>query len=202
MLRNKFFLVPIMLLILLAIGFASASEDISLEEGSACQGIDDTSLIEEIESSEPQVDDNTPSNETAVNNGTSTITGDMQSRTDTRIESKNINTYYKENCEWTSYLKDSHNHPLSNKKVSISINGRTYNKLTDKSGKIVLKLNLKPGTYTAAIRFAGDENYGESVANAKIKVKKKSLLKITRHIMNQDFTSKQSLSIRSPEIPL
>ena len=65
--------------------------------------------------------------------------------------------------------------------VSISINEKTYDKITDKTGKIVLKLNLKPGTYAATIRFSGDENYSKSTAHALIKVRKSTLKIIAKN---------------------
>ena len=42
-------------------------------------------------------------------------------------------------------------------------------------GKIVLKLNLRPGTYSAKVKFDGDENYTSSIANAIVKVNKATL---------------------------
>ena len=93
----------------------------------------------------------------------------------TKIESEDVTTYYKENSEFVSYLKDSNNQPISNKRVSILINSKIYDRTTDVEGKIVLKLNLKPGTYCTKVKFDGDENYTSSIANAIVKVNKAAL---------------------------
>lgn len=102
-------------------------------------------------------------------------TGNSSALKDSRIESKNVNTYYKENSELAAYLKDSNSNPISNRNVQISLNNKIYDKITDASGKVVLKLNLKPDTYKATIKFAGDENYTSSITSAVIKVKNTSL---------------------------
>ena len=101
-------------------------------------------------------------------------------KVDTKIESRDVTTYYKEKSELVSYLKDSSNQPISNKKVSISINDRTYDKVSDGEGKVTLKLNLKPGTYAAKFRFDGDDKYSQSQSNAVVKVKRASLGIITK----------------------
>ena len=196
---RKFLIFQVLLLIILAVGTASAADEIALEDSSVNNDIVEAPLIEEIRGDDTYAVEDTQANEATENNAQTPDTGnaqaneatensdsvtvaeDMQSMADTKIEAKNINTYYKEKCEWTAYLKDFGNNPISNKKVSISINGKTYDKITDKTGKIVLKLNLKPGTYTAAVRFAGDENYGESTAHALIKVRKSTLKIISKN---------------------
>ena len=198
MIGRKFLIFPVLLLIILAIGSASASDEIALEDVTINHDIVETPLIEEIEgdetpnaedaqtsktteNNEPTHAEDTQANKTTENNESASVAEDMQSLTDTTIKTKNINTYYKEKCEWTAYLKDFNNKPISNKMVSISINEKTYDKITDKTGKIVLKLNLKPGTYAATIRFHGDENFGESTAHALIKVKKSTLKIIAKN---------------------
>ena len=195
MIGRKFLIFPVLLLIILAIGSASASDEIALEDVTINQNIVEDPLIEEIESdvtpdaeankitenNEATHAEDTQANKTTENNESASVSEDMQSMADTKIEAKNINTYYKEKCEWAAYLKDFSNNPISNKKVSISINGKTYDKITDKTGKIVLKLNLKPGTYAATIRFSGDENYSKSTAHALIKVRKSTLKIIAKN---------------------
>lgn len=93
----------------------------------------------------------------------------------TQIQSKDVNSYYKENVELVAFLKDENNRPISNKKVSILVNNKLYDKLTDNSGKVVLKLTLNPGTYTAKINFDGDENYTASSTQATIKISKATM---------------------------
>ncbi|MBR6928006.1 MAG: hypothetical protein IKH62_03140, partial [Methanobrevibacter sp.] len=161
---KRFLIVPILLLILLSIGFVSASDngtdEIALIDESVSQPVDENSLNDEIDndingSSNRGVDDSCPMS--------------------TKIESEDVTTYYKENSEFVSYLKDINNQPISNKRVSILMNSKIYDRTTDDEGKIVLKLNLKPGTYCAKVKFDGDENYTSSIANAIVKVNKATL---------------------------
>lgn len=158
---KRFLIVPILLLILLSIGFVSASDngtdEIALIDDSVSQPVDENPINEEISN-----DMNDSSNIGSCQIGT-------------KIESEDVTVYYKENSEFVSYLKDSNNQPISNKRVSILINNKIYDKTTDIEGKIVLKLNLKPGTYCAKVIFDGDENYTSSIANAIVKVNKAAL---------------------------
>ena len=90
----------------------------------------------------------------------------------TKIESMNISSYYKEKNVLVSYLKDDSNSPIQNKSLSIFLNGKTYNKTTDANGSVKLPLNLKPGSYNALINFAGDDVYANSALNTNINIKK------------------------------
>ena len=161
---KRFLIVPILLLILLSIGFVSASDngtdEIALIDDSVSQPVDENSLNDEIDN-----DINSSSN----------MGVDESCPMSTKIESEDVTTYYKENSEFVSYLKDSNNQPISNKRVSILINSKIYDRTTDVEGKIVLKLNLKPGTYCTKVKFDGDENYTSSIANAIVKVNKAAL---------------------------
>lgn len=142
-----------MLVFFISIGFASANENVT--ENISLDDCEVSQMIDDVESDV---------GESSFN------------QLDSKIETKNITAYYKENSELVSYLKDVNNKPLSNKKVSISLNDKVYNKVTNSEGKIVLKLNLKPGAYTAAINFKGDDNYTQCSSNAHITVKKASLV--------------------------
>ncbi|WP_458454263.1 hypothetical protein [Methanobrevibacter sp.] len=163
--NKKLLILPIILLVLLTIGMASASDNITddniaLEEESSTQAIAEAPANEEIESTV---------------NESSHVTADNPIIVGTKIETKNVYAYYKEKSELVSYLKDANNRPVSNKKVSVSINNKIYDKITDNSGKIVLKLNLKPGNYKATVKFDGDDNFTASIANAMVNVKKSTL---------------------------
>ena len=162
--NKKFLIFPILLLILLSIGFVSASDnstdEIDLGDESSSLIVDETPMDEEIES--------------AVNESSNSVEGNSN-LVNTKIDAKDVTTYYKENSEFVSYLKDSNNQPISNKRVSILINNKIYDRTTDVEGKIVLKLNLKPGAYCAKVKFGGDENYTSSVADAIVKVNKATL---------------------------
>ena len=90
----------------------------------------------------------------------------------TKINANNPSFYYTKNGQLIGYLKDNDNQPVKNKKVSIILNGKTFTRLTDKSGKVVLKLNLIPNKYNVKIKFLGDSNYSSSQYNTFINVKR------------------------------
>ena len=62
------------------------------------------------------------------------------------------NTYY-------MYLKDSKSNPISNKKLSVDFNGKTYEKTTDKDGKFGIKITSSKSSESLGVSFIGDEQY-------------------------------------------
>ena len=166
MLVNRTYsIILLLLLIFLTVGVVSANEnitdDISLNDEISSQNVSETPITEEIES---EGNDN------------------IQDFQETTIEAKDVKTYYKEKSNFVAYLKDSNSNPIANKKIVISLDNKNYDEITDNLGKVVLKLNLNPGTYKAKISFAGDDAYVASSANAVVKVNKASL-----SIQTKDF---------------
>lgn len=163
-LNNKIFIFSFILLIFIFISAVSASDnvtdEISLNDDGNSLEVNDAQMIGDIEN---------------VTSESSQSIEDAPIKIDSKIESKKVTAYYKEDCQLVSYLRDDNNQPIANKKVSISINSKIYDRISDNQGKVVLKLNLKPGTYAATVKFAGDENYTASAANAVVKVKKATL---------------------------
>ena len=56
----------------------------------------------------------------------------------------------------------SNNNPLSNKRITIKINGKTYSETTNKNGRTGLKINLIPSSYSVILKYNGN-NYYNSV---------------------------------------
>ena len=139
--------------LILSIGLVSASDNVTDEASTEDIPLSGMEIVED--------DDESGTNHTV--------------KAGTAIQTKNVNSYYKENTGLVSYLKDAENNPISNKRVSIFIGNAVYNKVTDNHGKIVLKLNLKPNTYRATVKFDGDGNYNSSVSSAIVKIKKSTL---------------------------
>ena len=71
----------------------------------------------------------------------------------TSINSNSPSVYYKEKGQLISYLKDEGGQPISNKNLTILLNGKSYTRTTDNTGKAVLNLNLKPNKYDVKIKF-------------------------------------------------
>lgn len=66
-------------------------------------------------------------------------------------------------------LKDKKGNLLSNKEVSVVINGKTYNLKSDSSGSIKMP-ELARGTYSISVSFAGDNEYYDSKSTVKVTV--------------------------------
>ena len=63
--------------------------------------------------------------------------------------------------------------PLASKKVTIKLNGRTFKKVTDKSGKVTLKYNLaKVGKHIVRFSYDGDGYTTPAKGTSKIIIKK------------------------------
>lgn len=90
----------------------------------------------------------------------------------TGISVKNLQTTYNSGKYLTATLRDADGNALRNVRLSISINGKIYNRATDSKGQARLLVNLVPKTYVAKITFAGNEKYVKSDAKAKVVVKK------------------------------
>ena len=74
---------------------------------------------------------------------------------------------------FTITLKDNEtNELLSGKNLTVTFNGKTYNKTTDSKGTITLTLNDKVGTYTINVNFAGDESYSGTSKSFSVSVVK------------------------------
>lgn len=101
----------------------------------------------------------------------------------TKITVNNIKTVYNNAKYLVATLKDVNGNVLKNAKVSISLNGKVYSKVTDSKGQVKLYVNLPPKTYTAKITFYGDNKYIKSTANGKIAVKKAKVKLAAKNIM-------------------
>ena len=72
-------------------------------------------------------------------------------------------------------LKDNDGNVLANKKVTITFNGKNYNRTTDANGLIKFKLaSTTVGNKKLTMAFAGDENYTAVTKTATIKILKEA----------------------------
>lgn len=68
------------------------------------------------------------------------------SETSPIVETKNLTMYYKDGAHEVN-IYDSDKKPISGVDVNITINGVTYNRITDSEGFAKLNINLNPGDY-------------------------------------------------------
>ena len=88
----------------------------------------------------------------------------------TVLESANLSMNFKDGSKFNSSLKTLNGTPLSGKTIAITINGKTYYRVTDDSGVASLNINLKEGYYSVSCAFS-EENYNLSTSNGIVIVK-------------------------------
>ncbi|MBQ2832017.1 DUF1565 domain-containing protein [Methanobrevibacter sp.] len=72
-------------------------------------------------------------------------------------------------------LKDNEGNVLSNKELTIVLNGEILTQKTDENGTSTVEVAItKAGTYDCVVSFAGDKNYKSSIAASKVVVNKKT----------------------------
>lgn len=64
-----------------------------------------------------------------------------------KIETKNLVKYYKNDSQFEFSVFDDDNKPVSNANVLLNVNGKNYTKTTNNDGSGFLTVNLKPGNY-------------------------------------------------------
>ena len=80
-------------------------------------------------------------------------------------------SYSKSGTVFKVTLKDNSSKVLTNQKISLKVNGKTYSANTNKQGIASIKTAaLSVGTYTLSLTYAGNSNYTASSLSKKVKV--------------------------------
>ena len=90
----------------------------------------------------------------------------------TNIQTNNINFTYDNPKNLTATLKDYKNNTLTNKKITITLDGKDYTLTTNDYGQTTLPIDSLPGNFTAKITFNEDEIYLPSSTNVNITINK------------------------------
>ena len=99
----------------------------------------------------------TPDQRTMVKNNTP----EMQRAV---ISANDIVMYYKNGTRYVITLTDQEGTPLSNRTVTISINGEDYKRTTNENGTTSLAINLDAGNYTVSASYVGEGDYSNATA--------------------------------------
>lgn len=86
------------------------------------------------------------------------------------IDINNFEMYYKNGTKLTGKLLDNNSNPIINQTVSITINGVSYNKITDGNGTFRMNINLDPNVYNFTVAYNGSDIYNSAFKNAKVTV--------------------------------
>ena len=76
---------------------------------------------------------------------------------------------FKGNC-LNVYLKTADGKAIANQTLKITINGKTYTRITKKNGLAKLKISLKSNIYSVTIKYAGKGNYMPVSKSTKVNV--------------------------------
>ena len=72
----------------------------------------------------------------------------------------------------TATFKSAKGNPVAGKKVTFTVNGKTYSATTNAKGVATVKVSLnKKGTYSFTAKFAGDNTYAAISKSAKLTIK-------------------------------
>ena len=186
MTKKSTFLFFLIILLFMAIGAASASDDNA------------TDIIEESPNENPvaQADLNETSSDggedvlQASNENTAEIKSDSSQNTvkaTTTQTNNNVVTstkkatkstlkittsanYVKKGKKYTMYLVDSNGKAVANKKVKVKLNGKTYEKTTYNNGKFTIKIKSSQSRVKLKVKFAGDAKYYSLSTKLKVYV--------------------------------
>lgn len=87
------------------------------------------------------------------------------------LKSQDVTMYYEDGHKLSVTLTDSNKKPISDAKLKISMNDRTYTTVTGKNGVGSLGLHLKSRTYSAAIIFEGTDIYEKASTTSTVTIK-------------------------------
>ena len=86
------------------------------------------------------------------------------------VSADNVVMYYKNGTRYVIQLTDQKGEVLSNKTVTITINGKSYNRTTDENGTASMPVNLPSGNYTASVLYVGKDNFTNTTSKNNITV--------------------------------
>ena len=112
----------------------------------------------------------------------------FKNKKQTKITTMDLNKIYRADEPLQMILTDKDNQPLTDREVTISINGVDYKKKTDAVGIASLAINLNTGNYTGLCKYEGDNVYAGSTAYSTVVVSPK--LTVSNLTMNYKDGSK------------
>ncbi len=96
-----------------------------------------------------------------------------------KIAASNYAMFIKKTDHYQFTLKDSNGKAISNQKVTVKVNKKTYTVKTNAKGVGKVKLKLKKGTYKIQLNYKGNSQFNAAKVTKKISVKKVLKTKLT-----------------------
>ena len=147
--KNKLFIILIFFITITTLSVVSASDNLT-DSIISDEGTSDLISVSEDDNMTPVVENIT---KTTSKISVSSVTGYESFTSDIKVKLTSNNT------------------PLSSKKITINLNGKTYTKTTDKTGQAILSLKLSKGTYKAQFLYFGDNYTSNASAQSTITIK-------------------------------
>ena len=148
---------------------ADSSEDNNGQIASNVGEVADDIISSSISSSDRVATDISSSNVVGTE-GATVLSAKSATLVSTKLSISNAH-YGKSATTFKVALKDKNDNPLSNQKVSLKVNKKTYSAFTDAKGIALIKTaSLKVGTYAIALTYGGNSNYSSSSLSKKVKV--------------------------------
>ena len=93
----------------------------------------------------------------------------------TRLYTPDMIIYSKDEPDYCVRLMDSDENPISDEKITITINDESYERITDKEGFASVDVSLKQDIYNVETVFEGSDKYDAISQNSKIEVKTRNI---------------------------
>ncbi len=94
-----------------------------------------------------------------------------QTKQKVTLKASDVTMYYEDGHRLTATLTDKNKKPISNAKLKISMNGRTYTTVTNKNGAGTIGLHIKSRTYCPIITFDGTDTYEKASTTCTVTIK-------------------------------
>ena len=86
------------------------------------------------------------------------------------LNAPDVKMIYHDGTLFTATLTDKKGNPIRDAAIEITINGRSYDKITDEKGGVSLGLNLDSGIYSVVVKFKGLLNYTPITKHANVTI--------------------------------
>ena len=86
------------------------------------------------------------------------------------LNAPDVKMIYHDGTLFTATLTDKKGNPIRDAAIEITINGRSYDKITDEKGSVSLGLNLDSGIYSVVVKFKGLLNYTPITKHANVTI--------------------------------
>ena len=86
------------------------------------------------------------------------------------LNAPDVKMIYHDGTRFVATLTDKQGNPIGGAAIEITINGRSYDKITDEKGSVSLGLNLDSGIYSVVVKFKGLLNYTPITKHANVTI--------------------------------